>query len=251
VGLPLPDTTLLVLGCFAALLVGLSKGGLPTVGMLAVPVMALKISPVTAAVLLLPIFVMTDMVGVYLYRRDFSLRNVKILIPAGMAGVLFGWAVASHLSDKGVALLIGLLGVGFCLNIWLRPAPAGEGRPGSVGWGWFWGSLAGFTSFVSHAGAPPYQIYVLPQRLKKITFAGTSTIVFAAINLSKVVPYMQLRPYSMADLRTVAWLVPTALLGTVLGAWLTRHMPDTWFFRLVQVGLFSVSIKLIFDALFS
>jgi hypothetical protein len=151
VGLPLPDTTLLVLGCFAALLVGLSKGGLPTVGMLAVPVMALKISPVTAAVLLLPIFVMTDMVGVYLYRRDFSLRNVKILIPAGMAGVLFGWAVASHLSDKGVALLIGLLGVGFCLNIWLRPTPAGEGKPGSVGWGWFWGSLAGFTSFVSHA----------------------------------------------------------------------------------------------------
>jgi uncharacterized protein len=190
----MPDTTLLVLGCFAALLVGLSKGGLPTVGMLAVPVMALKISPVTAAVLLLPIFVMTDAVGVWLYRRDFSSRNVKILIPAGIAGVLFGWAVASHLSDRGVALLIGLLGVGFCLNIWLRPAPTGEGKPGSVGWGCFWGSLAGFTSFVSHAGAPPYQIYVLPQRLKKTTFAGTSTIVFAAINLSKVVPYMQLRP---------------------------------------------------------
>jgi uncharacterized protein len=244
----MPDTTLLVLGCFAALLVGLSKGGLPTVGMLAVPVMALKISPVTAAVLLLPIFVMTDAVGVWLYRRDFSSRNVKILIPAGIAGVLFGWAVASHLSDRGVALLIGLLGVGFCLNIWLRPAPTGEGKPGSVGWGCFWGSLAGFTSFVSHAGAPPYQIYVLPQRLKKTTFAGTSTIVFAAINLSKVVPYMQLRPYSMSDLRTVAWLVPTALLGTVLGAWLTRRMPDTWFFRLVQVGLFSVSCKLIYDA---
>jgi uncharacterized protein len=248
VSLPLPDTTLLVLGCFAALLVGLSKGGLPTVGMLAVPVMALKISPVTAAVLLLPIFVMTDAVGVWLYRRDFSRRNVKILIPAGMAGVLFGWAVASHLSDKGVALLIGLLGVGFCLNIWLRPSPAGEGKPGTVGWGCFWGSLAGFTSFVSHAGAPPYQIYVLPQRLKKTTFAGTSTIVFAAINLSKVIPYMQLRPYSLSDLRTVAWLVPTALLGTVLGAWLTRRMPDTWFFRLVQVGLFGVSCKLIYDA---
>lgn len=244
----MPDTTLLVLGCFAALLVGLSKGGLPTVGMLAVPVMALKISPVTAAVLLLPIFVMTDAVGVWLYRRDFSSRNVKILIPAGIAGVLFGWAVASHLSDRGVALLIGLLGVGFCLNIWLRPAPTGEGKPGSVRWGCFWGSLAGFTSFVSHAGAPPYQIYVLPQRLKKTTFAGTSTIVFAAINLSKVVPYMQLRPYSMTDLRTVAWLVPTALLGTVLGAWLTRRMPDAWFFRLVQVGLFGVSCKLIYDA---
>lgn len=245
-----PEAAVLALGCLAAWLVGLSKGGLPTVGMLAVPVMALVISPVTAAVLLLPIFVMTDVVGVWLYRRDFSLRNVRILIPAGIVGVLFGWALASHLSDRGVALLIGCLGVGFCLNIWLRRAPVGEGRPGSVGWGWFWGTLAGFTSFVSHAGAPPYQIYVLPQRLKKTTFAGTSTIVFAAINLAKVGPYMQLRPYSSADLQTVAWLVPTALAGTVMGAWLTRRMPDQWFFRLVQAGLFLVSCKLIVDALF-
>jgi uncharacterized protein len=243
----MPDATLLALGCFAAWLVGLSKGGLPAVGMLAVPVMSLKISPVTAAVLLLPIFVMTDAVGVWLYRRDFSRRNVQILIPAGIAGVLFGWAVASHLSDRGVALLIGALGIGYCLNSWLRNAPAGAGQPGSLGWGWFWGSIAGFTSFVSHAGAPPYQIYVLPQRLKKTTFAGTSTIVFAAINLAKVGPYMQLRPYSMADLRTVAWLVPTALLGTVLGAWLTRRIADLWFFRLVQMGLFAVSCKLIYD----
>lgn len=244
----LPDTGSLLLGCLAALLVGLSKGGLPAIGMLAVPVMALKIPPVTAAVLLLPIFVITDAVSVWLYRRDFSRRNVAILIPAGIVGVLFGWATASYLSDRAVALLIGALGVGFCLNSWLRRAPAGDPAPASLGRGLFWGSLAGFTSFVSHAGAPPYQIYVLPQRLAKTTFAGTSTLVFAAINLAKVVPYMQLRPYSLADLQTAAWLIPAALAGTVLGAWLTKRIVDRWFFRLVQVGLFAVSCKLIFDA---
>jgi len=54
--------------------------------------------------------------------------------------------------------------------------------------GLFWGTLSGFTSFISHAGAPPYQVYVLPQQLPKTVFAGTATLVFAAINLAKVLP---------------------------------------------------------------
>ena len=54
--------------------------------------------------------------------------------------------------------------------------------------GILWGTLAGFTSFISHAGAPPFQIYVLPQRLPKLVFAGTSTILFATINAAKIVP---------------------------------------------------------------
>ena len=45
-----------VLAVAATLFVGSSKGGLPLIGMLAVPIMALKISPVVAAGLLLPNF---------------------------------------------------------------------------------------------------------------------------------------------------------------------------------------------------
>ena len=71
----------------AAALVGASKGGLPVVGMLAVPVLALVISPVAAAGLLLPVFVLSDMFGLYVYRRDFDRRVLSILIPATTLGV--------------------------------------------------------------------------------------------------------------------------------------------------------------------
>jgi uncharacterized membrane protein YfcA len=40
-----------------------------------------------------------------------------------------------------------------------------------------------------------------------------------------------------------------ALLGTFLGAYLTRKINDAWFFKLVQIGLFIVSCKLIWDAI--
>jgi len=232
-----------------AFLVGLSKGGLPAVGMLAVPILSLAMSPVKAAVLLLPIFVISDVAGVWLYRREFSLPNLKIVIPAGLVGVAVGWATASMVSDRIIMLMIGLVGVGFCLNLWLRDQSSAVAQPPRLGKGWFWGVITGFTSFISHAGAPPYQVYMLPQKLPKAVFAGTSTWVFAAINAAKIIPYQNLRPYSPDSLHYAAWLVPFALCGAVAGAYLTRRIADPWFYRIVQVSLFGVSAKLIVDAL--
>jgi hypothetical protein len=40
--------------------------------MLSVPLMSLVMSPVKAAVLLLPLYVISDLAGIWLYRRDFS-----------------------------------------------------------------------------------------------------------------------------------------------------------------------------------
>src|SRR5215831_18967971 len=102
----------------AALLVGLSKGGLSNMGVLGTPVLALVISPVKAAALLLPIFVVSDLFGLWAYRREFDRRNLFILIPAAMVGIFIGWATASLVSDRIVGLMIGVVGVAFTLNAW-------------------------------------------------------------------------------------------------------------------------------------
>ena len=240
--------TYFVLAALASLLVGLSKGGLPTVGMLAVPLLSLYMSPIKAAVLLLPIYIISDMVSVWLYRKNFSASNLKILVPAGIFGVFMGWLTASVTSDSAVKLIIGGMGVGFCLNTWLRKTPQPK-QPVDRKKGWFWGTAAGFTSFISHAGGPPFQIYMLPQRLPKIEFAGTATLTFAVINAAKIWPYQQLQPYSTDDLMRAADLIPFALIGTVLGAYLTKKIADVWFYRLVQASLFAMSIKLMADVL--
>ena len=90
-------------------------------------------------------------------------------------------------------------------------------------------------------------MFVLPQQLPKAVFAGTATIFFAIVNLVKVIPYQQLNPYSLADLTQAAWLIPTALVGTYVGAYLTKIIHDKWFFRWVQIALMLVSIKLLVD----
>jgi uncharacterized protein len=244
----MPIDSYLILASLGALLIGMSKGGLPMVGMMSVPLLSLVMSPVKAAVLLLPLFVISDVVGVWLYRRQYSAPNLKILIPAGVMGVFIGWLTASMISDQTIKFIIGLVGVGFCLQIWFRRGQSIEPQPANKVKGYFWGAVAGFTSFISHAGGPPFQIYMLPQKLPKAEFAGTATILFAIINLSKILPYQNLSPYSQEDLMKAAVLVPMALLGTFVGAYLTRRINDVWFYKLVQTGLFLVSCKLIWDA---
>ena len=242
------DANYLIWAGLAAAMVGLSKGGLPTVGMLSVPILSLFMSPVKAVVMLLPIYIISDLVGLWLYRKNFSAINLKILIPAGAGGVLVGWITASLVSDTAVKMMIGLLGVGFVLNAWRKRHAEQAPKPASWRQGLLWGSLSGFTSFISHAGGPPFQVYLLPQKLPKLVFAGTSTLFFAFINLAKLWPYHTLQPYGDTELMGALVLIPFALAGTVAGAYLTRKIADDWFFKWVQVGLLAISVKLIVDA---
>ena len=244
-------TGLIAIVALAAFLVGMSKGGLPSIGSLSVPILALVMSPVTATALLLPIYILTDLVGLWLYRRHYSAGNLRILIPAGIAGVMVGWAVASHVSDSFIGLMVGLVGIGFCLNTWFGPGRKAPPRPIEVKRGAFWGTLTGLTSFLSHSGAPTFQIYILPQRLEKLVFAGTSTILFASINYAKIVPYWELNSFADIDTSLALLALPAGILGTLAGLKLTRIIKDKTFFLGVQIALFLVSLKLVFSALSS
>lgn len=241
---------LFVIGGIAAFLVGASKGGLPMVGVLGVPLLALVMPPVAAAALLLPVYIVSDMVGLWAYRKEYSARNLLILVPAMIFGVGLGWATAKITEEWMVTLLVGVVGLYYCASVVFRKANAPPKRA-DVPRGVFWGMIAGFTSFVSHTGGPPYQAYVLPQKLPKMMFAGTSTIVFAIINLVKLVPYWALGQFNTSNLEAAAILSPIAIGGALIGYKLTAIIPEGIFYRLVEVALFVISLKLISEALFT
>jgi uncharacterized protein len=232
----------------AAMLVGMGKGGLPVVGMLGVPVLSLVISPVAAAGLLLPVYVVSDIFGLYAYRAAFDRRVVAILAAGATLGVGIGWATASVVPEAVVTVLVGLIGAVFALNLLIRPQlPAA--RAARVGPGLFWGMLTGFTSFVSHAGAPPFQVYVQPLGLAKAVFAGTTTVLFAYVNAIKLIPYVALGQINPGSLQTAAVLALPAAAAVFAGVWLVRILPEALFFRLVTWALLAISIKLMWDGL--
>jgi len=242
------DLTFFLVASLAALLVGLSKGGLTLIGVLGTPILALVISPVQAAALLLPIYVISDMVGLWSYRREFDRRTLAIILPAATLGIVLGWATASLVSERMVGLMIGVIGIGFCINAWRLRNRVMVAKPADVPRGVFWGTITGFSSFVSHSGGPPFQVYVLPQQLPKAVFAGTTTIAFAVINAVKLIPYWALGQLNFANLQTSAVLAPVAIGGALAGVRLVRVLPQRTYFGFVYAMLFVVSIKLVADA---
>jgi uncharacterized protein len=242
------SVTFWCLATLAAVMVGLSKGGLPGVGTLGVPIMALAISPLTAAAMLLPIYIASDLFGLWAYRKHYDLANLKILIPATTIGVTVGGLTASFVPERLALLLIGVIGLLFCLDQWLKRHRNLAPHAPDVPRGLFWGSIAGFTSFVAHAGAPPYQMYTLPQRMEKLVFAGTTQILFSYVNAIKLVPYWWLGQFTTPNLTTALYLAGPAVIATLIGVRIVNRIPQAFFYKLVYASLFLVSLKLVHDA---
>ena len=137
----------------------------------------------------------------------------------------------------------------FALNYWFRqrhnPAP----REPDVVKGTFWGTLTGFTSFVSHAGGPPYQIYVTPLRLAPRIFAGTLVLFFFILNAVKLVPYFYLGQFGTENLVTSAVLLPVSIPATFLGVWLVRRIDAKRFYEVIYVLIFAIGAFLIAESL--
>ena len=69
----------------AVLLLGLAKGCLSVLGLLALPLMALVVSPVRSAAIMLPILIVQDAVTVFAYRHTWDRKNLAIPLPRAIS----------------------------------------------------------------------------------------------------------------------------------------------------------------------
>lgn len=241
------DTGAIALTVLAVLIVGISKGGFGGgIGMVGVPIMALVMSPVQAAAILLPVLCAMDIMAMKAYWKRWSSPHLIYLLPAALLGITVGALTFTFFNAAHIRLIIGVIAVGFALNHWFKPARFIRNKPGKVA-GWFWGGVAGFTSFVSHSGGPPIAVYLLPQQLDRSTYQATTVLFFLVVNYVKLIPYSLLGQFNTDNLFTSLWLLPIAALGIWLGVFLHSRVPDKLFFRLAYALLFLTGAKLIYD----
>jgi len=238
----------------AVLLVGISKGGFGGgLGTAAVPLMALVISPVQAAAILLPILCVMDLVAVWKFRGLWVWPEIRIIVPASLLGIVVGTLLFNYMSAAIVKLLVGAVAISFTLHYWFFARKSAVQVPlhhprvfGTVA-----GAVAGFTSFVAHAGGPPISMYLLRRPLSRTDFAATTVIFFVVVNYVKLIPYAWLGQLNISNLSTSAALVVLAPVGVLTGAWLHRRVSDKTFFVIVYVLLLAVGTKLMYDGIAS
>ena len=236
----------------AVLMFGISKGGFGGgLGIVSVPLMALVISPVQAAAIMLPILCVMDLFALRRFRGQWIWPEVRILVPASLIGIGVGTLMFGFLSAAGIRLIIGGVAIAFTLQHWLNRQGSREQLPGDfpLAFGWLGGSIAGFTSFVAHAGGPPINMYLLRRSLNRTEFVATTVFFFAVVNYVKLVPYGFLGQLDTSNLMTALVLSPLAPIGIEVGHYLHQRVSDRFFFRLMYAALFAVGAKLIYDGM--
>jgi uncharacterized membrane protein YfcA len=272
----------------AVILIGLAQGGFSGLGALGTPLIALGIDPIRGAAILLPILIVQDAVSVAAFRRSWDGHVLAVMLPGAVAGVGLGYAFAASVPETAVMAALGGVSILFgAYRLWVERNPVlpvgpadGEGdqakhgggalrtprappprfarfpspsasRTGRTGnlVGSLFGVATGFTSQIAHAGGPPFQMWVMPRRLPRDVFVGTSAIFFAVLNWVKVPAYLALGQFTRANLLAAAVLLPLAIASSVAGVWLVRRVPVERFYTIVYVLMIVAGGKLLLDGL--
>ena len=233
----------------AVLLMGISKSGFGAgFGALATPLIALAVPVPQAAAIMLPLLTVMDGFGVAALLRHCDRALLKRLLPAGLLGTAIGTASFGLFPVATVSGIVGGLTLLF-LAIRLVFPPKADAPPPPRWLGVLLGTASGFTSFVAHAGGPPIGFYVLPLRLTPVVTTATLAVFFAALNLSKWIPYAWLGLFDGRNLTTSLVLVPLAPVGVWIGVRIVKRISPVLFVRLFELGLLLTGVKLLADGL--
>jgi len=234
----------------SVMLIGISKAGFGAgIGVVATPLMALTIPTAAAAALLLPLLIISDLMAILRYKARFDRRNLLILVPGALFGIVIGWLFFGYFRDNEriLKLGIGILAIGFVVFQlgFYRLRGAIVERKSAVKAGIFWGFLSGFTSTLAHVGSPPVIVYLLPQKMPRDIYVGTTIYFFAITNIVKLIPYSQLNLLHVGNMKIVLLLLPAAFFGVWLGYRLNNWFSDIWFNRIIYGLLFLTGIQLV------
>jgi len=135
-----------------AVMVGTTKTGMPGLGILIVPLMALVLPTRQSTGILLGILILADLFAITYHRRNARWGHVLRLLPAAFAGIVAGYVPIPTQWWFAVAL----------------------------------GFMAGVTTMMANAAGPVMIIYLLAMRLPKVEFVGTGAWFFFVVNWLKV-----------------------------------------------------------------
>lgn len=241
-----PDPLYIACAVLAVTISGLGKGGFAGLGMLSMPVMAQGVNAIEGAAILLPILVVQDAVGVWAFRRTWDKTILLAMLPGMALGVGLGYALAAIVNETVVTGIIGLLAMLFGLyRLWLERGGRIPMPSNSPLWvGSIFGVASGFASQIAHAGAPPFQMWVIPRHLPRDILVGTTAIAFAVMNWMKIPAYAALGQFTRENLQTSAFLMPVALASTAAGVVLVRKIDAARFYTLIYVLMVVLGLKL-------
>lgn len=250
---------------FAVFFIGLAKSGFGSgLGLLGVPMITLALAHVpgrgagAALGFMLPILICGDLIAVWQYRRLFSLRIVKYMLPGSVVGLIVGGVLLwwfHRLGNERVVGAVILVEIG-CECIFLvslywwqqwRGAPTQLMREPLRGT--ITGAMAGTSSTLAHGAGPIVAVYLLPMKLDRQLYVGTCATYFAMLNLAKLPVFALIGAFASASPLFSLRFIPILACGAVFGFWVNRRMNDKGFLKAVYIATFCLGWYVLYDGI--
>jgi len=241
--MPLTDQHAVYVAVVIAILgfmIGFAKGGFGGLGALLTPILALVLPVASAVGVLLPMLMVGDVFAVYMYWKEWDLDLVKRMLPAGIVGALVGTFLLSSVPPDGLRIILALFVFASVAYKFLsdriqaiRYEPKRWHAPAA-------GLLSGVASGMFNSGGPPFNSYLLLQKLQARPFIATTAIYFALLNLIKVPGFLYTGVLNLPLLFSLWWV----FLFIPVGIWvarltLTRLSPSAFEWIIIILLIFS------------
>lgn len=253
-----------LMAAMGSFFIGLSKAGFGGgLGMLSTPLCVVAFGP-KAVGILLPLLCVGDVFSMYFYWKKWEVKNFWLLFPGILVGVvigvqLFGRFTASHLN-----FLIGFLALSFVGFQVGRNYIAQHSKAFTPSYrsGVPYGFFAGLTSTFAHGAGPVVTMFLLPQKMSKEVYMGTTIFIFSFINAFKLpffcidqsiinLPFFAPKAIITAEtLKIGLYCLPLVPLGVWIGVWLNRKFSDAHFFKIIYVLIAVAGADLIWNSHF-
>jgi hypothetical protein len=171
------------------------------------------------------------------------------MIPGAIVGIGLGYLLAARISSDAVMAVLGAISILFgAYRLWIERGGRLAAPSDSPAWvGSLFAVATGFTSQIAHAGGPPFQMWVMPKKLPRDVFVGTSAIFFAVVNWTKVPAYVALGQFTAENMLATAALLPIAVLASFAGVKLVRRVSMERFYTIIYLLMIVAGGKLLLD----
>ena len=237
-----------VAACAAAFIIGVSKTGIPGIGILAVTVLAMAFPAKLSVGVMLPMLIVGDVFAAIYYRRKPRWDILRRIIPPAAVGIVAGYFVMGAISGEALRPVIGGIALGLLTLQALSDVGVFtmERVPHHWAFAWVLATSAGVVTMLSNAAGPIMMVFFLAMQLDKYRFIGSIAWYFLLLNLFKVPFFIALDMISVKSLLFDATLAPVILIGAGLGLLAPKLIPERPFRWVIMILAASAAVKLLF-----
>ena len=237
-------TTALLIMLGAGLITGFSKFSVGGMGLLILPVIMIAFPGPQALGIILPMYIITDVLAVISYRKNIHWPLIARRLPVCLLGVVLGGWLLANINPGQFSWMLGLMIVSMLvLGVVLDNTKSNLMRyPVS---GYLTGLLGGFVSLTSNAAGPFFSVYFMEQKLSKETYISTRAWAFLLLNLAKVPMLFALGLLSIESTIISLQSIPGLVIGACIGYWLVGKLKLVQFKWLIRIMASLAAIKLL------